>query len=342
MPELPEVERVRRSLEPAMSGARFDRVVLNRPDLRQPFPSGFARRLRRQTVRALTRRGKYLLAELSSGDTLLMHLGMSGWFRVERTRPLRRRRRDLDAELDHRHDHVIFTMSSGMTAIFNDPRRFGMMDLVSSNRVPLHSSLGQMGPEPLSRAFNARALASRCANRQVALKIALLDQRVVAGLGNIYAGEALHLRQAVAISARLDDCDSGRRTEAKLRSVWSPPSSPCFAAQLPWKKKSQIVLASRGSASTIARASVARRMAAAARSSGYGRLDARRSIVRSVNGLSPRRPLVAPVASTTMCGLLFRLSRLCITKARWSRNWYCLKPQMISCLRVFVTSRPRI
>jgi formamidopyrimidine-DNA glycosylase len=176
-----------------MTGARFDRIVLNRADLRQPFPEGFARRLRRQTVRALTRRGKYLLAELSSGDTLVMHLGMSGWFRVEPTRAVASRRRDRDADLDNRHDHVVFTMSSGMTVTFNDPRRFGVMDLLPPERANGSSSLERMGPEPLSRAFDARALASRCAKRKIALKIALLDQHVVAGIGNIYASEALHL-----------------------------------------------------------------------------------------------------------------------------------------------------
>jgi formamidopyrimidine-DNA glycosylase len=193
MPELPEVERVRRSLARAMIGARFERVILNRGDLRRPFPIGFARRLRRQTVRSLTRRGKYLLAELSSGDTLIMHLGMSGGFRVEPRRERRTRVRDRDADLENRHDHVIFTMSSGQAVIFNDPRRFGMMDLVPAAKLPGHGSLGPMGPEPLSRAFDARALASRVANRRVALKVALLDQQVVAGIGNIYASEALHL-----------------------------------------------------------------------------------------------------------------------------------------------------
>ena len=189
MPELPEVERVRRSLAAAMTGARFERVVLNRGDLRRPFPAGFAGRLRRQTVRTLMRRGKYLLAELDSGDTLLMHLGMSGWFRVEPAS--RRRPRDPEADLEN-HDHVIFTMSSGVMVIFNDPRRFGVMDLVSAARLPRHGSLGRLGPEPLSRAFDARALAARCAARRVTLKAVLLDQHVVAGIGNIYASEALH------------------------------------------------------------------------------------------------------------------------------------------------------
>src|SRR4051812_26091899 len=173
MPELPEVERVRRSLLRAMVGASFERVILNRGDLRRPFPDGFARRLRRQTVRSLTRRGKYLLAELSSGDTLIMHLGMSGWFRVEPRRERRRRGRDRDAALENRHDHVIFSMSSGQAVIFNDPRRFGMMDLVPAAQLPGHGSLGPMGPEPLSRAFDAPALAGRVANRRVALKVAL-------------------------------------------------------------------------------------------------------------------------------------------------------------------------
>jgi formamidopyrimidine-DNA glycosylase len=191
MPELPEVERVRQSLVPAMVGASFARVVLNRGDLRRPFPAGFAKQLRGQRVQELTRRGKYLLAVLSSGDTLIIHLGMSGWLRVDDT--LTFPSADRDAALDSRHDHVIFVMSSGLTVTFNDPRRFGMMDLVSADRLPRHASLAPMGPEPLSRAFNARTLAARCAGRRMPLKVALLDQRIVAGLGNIYASEALHL-----------------------------------------------------------------------------------------------------------------------------------------------------
>jgi hypothetical protein len=133
-----------------MAGARFDGVQLNRRDLRQPFPTGFARRLKGQSVRALVRRGKYLLGELSSGDTLVMHLGMSGWFRVEKSkRSTARRNRETD--LDNRHDHVVFTMSSGMTVTFNDPRRFGIMDLITADRLARHASLGRLGPEPLAR-----------------------------------------------------------------------------------------------------------------------------------------------------------------------------------------------
>ena len=175
-----------------MAGARFDHVQLNRRDLRLPFPTGFARRLHGQRVRVLARRGKYLLGELSSGDTLVMHLGMSGWFRVEKTKPTTRQR-NRDTDLDNRHDHVVFTMSSGMTVTFNDPRRFGIMDLVTADHLPRHASLGRLGPEPLSRAFDASALAGGLAKRRTALKAALLDQHVVAGIGNIYASEALHL-----------------------------------------------------------------------------------------------------------------------------------------------------
>jgi formamidopyrimidine-DNA glycosylase len=118
---------------------------------------------------------------------------MSGWFRVEPTQSWQSRPADPDTSLENRHDHVVFTMSSGMTVIFNDPRRFGMMDLVSADSLVNHPSLGRMGPEPLSRAFDAQRLASRCRGRQIALKVALLDQQVVAGIGNIYASEALHL-----------------------------------------------------------------------------------------------------------------------------------------------------
>src|SRR3954463_2310414 len=134
MPELPEVESVRRTLEPVMHGARFDRVELRREGLRRPFPRQFSSRLRGQTVRSLVRRGKYLLADLSSGETLLMHLGMSGSFRVDR--PLaspgttgKAQMRPTPSSVD-RHDHVLFAMSTGASITFNDPRRFGVMDLV--------------------------------------------------------------------------------------------------------------------------------------------------------------------------------------------------------------------
>jgi formamidopyrimidine-DNA glycosylase len=192
LPELPEVESVRRRLDPVMTGARFDAVLARRPDLRIAFPAQFTGRLVGQTVVALGRRAKYLVAELSSGETLLMHLGMSGSFRVEvagEAQPIG----DAAGAEAGRHDHVVFHMSSGAVVTFNDPRRFGFMDLVPAGLLERHPVLGALGPEPLSPAFNAAALALACRGKRVSLKVALLDQRVVAGLGNIYASEALHL-----------------------------------------------------------------------------------------------------------------------------------------------------
>ena len=171
-------------LEPAMLGSRFRRVVLNRPNLRIPFPGQFIKRLRGQTVTTIVRRGKYLTLELSSGETLIMHLGMSGWFHVAK---IGDRSRQPDP-----HDHVAFVMSSGQTVLFNDPRRFGFMDLSERGQLEAYPALNKMGPEPLSPNFDAESLARVCKGKKVALKIALLDQRVVAGLGNIYASEALH------------------------------------------------------------------------------------------------------------------------------------------------------
>jgi formamidopyrimidine-DNA glycosylase len=187
VPELPEVETVRRRLQPVMEGARFRRVILRRDGLRRPFPPDFAGRLERRTVRALRRRGKYLLAELSSGETLVMHLGMSGSMRVGPDVGARD-----DGDSPDRHDHVVFRMSSGASVTFNDPRRFGVMDLVPRGQLTRHPALAAMGPEPLGPDFDGAALARACARKTTSLKLALLDQRVVAGLGNIYASEALH------------------------------------------------------------------------------------------------------------------------------------------------------
>ena len=172
-----------------MEGARFERVLARRPDLRYPLPAGFAARLEGQTVRALTRRAKYLLAELSSGHLLLMHLGMSGSFRVLGRRGARAR--DVVAPLSP-HDHVIFEMSSGAIVIFNDPRRFGFMHLLGAADVAGAPMLRALGPEPLDRAFGAGVLAQALRRRKTSLKAALSDQRVVSGLGNIYVCEALH------------------------------------------------------------------------------------------------------------------------------------------------------
>jgi formamidopyrimidine-DNA glycosylase len=171
-----------------MVGWRIEAVDLRRPDLRRPFPHGFVRRLIGQTIISLTRRGKYLLAWLSSGETLLMHLGMSGSFRAVRDSPQPSGGPPLDA-----HDHLVFHMSSGRALVFNDPRRFGSMDLIRASELADHPVVRALGPEPLSSGFDAAALARACRGRRTSLKAALLDQRVVAGLGNIYASEALHV-----------------------------------------------------------------------------------------------------------------------------------------------------
>src|SRR6478735_5140992 len=160
-------------LEPAMRGAKFRRVIVNRPILRIPFPERFVERLRGQTVTSVSRRGKYLVVELSSGETLIMHLGMSGWFHVS---PIGDRSRETDP-----HDHVVFVMSSGKSVLFNDPRRFGFMDLSGRGQLEQYPSLRVMGPEPLSDSFDASALARGCKGKKTSLKVALLDQKVVAG-----------------------------------------------------------------------------------------------------------------------------------------------------------------
>ena len=193
MPELPEVETVRRGLQPVMEGAKIVKAEARRADLRFPFQKDFVARLTGQTVTGLGRRAKYLMADLASGDVLLMHLGMSGSFRVVR---------DEEAEVpgkfhhprseDRAHDHVVFHMSSGASVVFNDPRRFGYMKIIARKALDEEPLLKGLGPEPLGNAFDAALLAHSCANKKTSLKAALLDQRVVAGLGNIYVCEALY------------------------------------------------------------------------------------------------------------------------------------------------------
>ncbi len=193
MPELPEVETVRRGLQPVMEGARILHVDVRRPDLRWPLPRDFARRLAGQSVTGLGRRGKYLLADLSSGDVLLMHLGMSGSFRVQHHGKASEPGHYHHARSgDHGHDHVVFEMSSGATVTFNDPRRFGFMKLVRRADLGDEPLVAALGPEPLGNEFDAASLARACAHKKTSLKAALSDQRVVAGLGNIYVCEALY------------------------------------------------------------------------------------------------------------------------------------------------------
>jgi formamidopyrimidine-DNA glycosylase len=218
MPELPEVETVRRGLAPAMEGERFDKVEVRRGDLRWPLPKGFAQKLHGKLVEGLGRRAKYLLADLSSGDVLLMHLGMSGSFRVGRNGTPGSYYHERSKSTAH--DHIVFHMSNGTTVTFNDPRRFGSMKLVPRARLEQEPLLRALGPEPLGNEFDAVILAKACAGKKTSLKAALSDQRVVAGLGNIYVCEALFRarlspkRQASTIADR-----NGRPNERAERLV---------------------------------------------------------------------------------------------------------------------------
>jgi formamidopyrimidine-DNA glycosylase len=192
MPELPEVETVRRGLQPAMEGSKIVKAEARRKDLRFPFQKDFVARLEGQTVTGLGRRAKYLLADLGSGDVLLMHLGMSGSFRlIEGDKAKATGKFHHPRSEDRAHDHVVFHMSSGAVVVFNDPRRFGYMKIIARSRLEDEPLLKGLGPEPLGNEFDAGMLAQSCANKKTSLKAALLDQRVVAGLGNIYVCEAL-------------------------------------------------------------------------------------------------------------------------------------------------------
>ena len=189
MPELPEVETVRRGLLPVMEGQRIDQAQVNRPDLRFALPDNMAARLTGQVVQALRRRSKYILADLSSGETLLIHLGMSGRMLISGTQLGQFHHAHPAPE---KHDHVVLTMQSGARVTFNDPRRFGAMDLMPTASWQTHKLLADLGPEPLGNTFNETYLAQRLANRATPIKSALLDQKVVSGLGNIYVCEVLH------------------------------------------------------------------------------------------------------------------------------------------------------
>ncbi|MEM0947076.1 MAG: bifunctional DNA-formamidopyrimidine glycosylase/DNA-(apurinic or apyrimidinic site) lyase [Pseudomonadota bacterium] len=210
MPELPEVETVRRGLEPVLTGRRIARAAVNRPDLRWPLPDNMAARLTGQTVTALRRRSKYILADLSSGETLIIHLGMSGRMLIS------------GAQVgafyhDHpapaKHDHVVLDIEGGARVTFNDARRFGAMDLTPTADADAHWLLDRIGPEPLGNTFNEDYLVAAFKGRNMPVKSALLDQRIVAGLGNIYVCEALH---RAGISPRRK---AGRIAEERVRAL---------------------------------------------------------------------------------------------------------------------------
>jgi formamidopyrimidine-DNA glycosylase len=193
MPELPEVETVRRGLAPVLEGRRIDTVELRRPDLRFPFPDRFAERITGATIGPLGRRAKYLLLPLQTGETLILHLGMSGRVLIEAGEG----RKQL-GEFHHEHgrlaahDHVMIQLSGGARVIYNDVRRFGFMRLAPTDALESDPFIAELGPEPLGNGFHAEHLLKVFAGRAVPLKSALLDQKNVAGLGNIYVCEALN------------------------------------------------------------------------------------------------------------------------------------------------------
>ncbi len=192
MPELPEVETVRRGLQPVLEGQRLTAVRANRPDLRFPLPDGFVQRLTGAVVLSLDRRAKYLLAPLDRGDTLVMHLGMTGRFEIDgadKTRPGAFRHA---VAADDKHAHVVFETGAGSRITYYDPRRFGFMGLIATEGMEDHPWFSGMGPEPLGPGLDAAYLQAAFSGRKQSPKTLLLDQRIVAGLGNIYVCEALH------------------------------------------------------------------------------------------------------------------------------------------------------
>ncbi len=198
MPELPEVETVRRGLDPVMTGATIVAVEQRRLDLRFPFPASFAIRLEGRRVLSLERRAKYLLARLHDGCVLVMHLGMSGSFRIETTngpvmpKPVTPGVFHYARSASAAHDHVVLALSNGVRITYNDPRRFGFMLLVEEGALATHPFFSRLGVEPLGPSFDGVTLARLFAGRETPLKAALLDQTLIAGLGNIYVCEALH------------------------------------------------------------------------------------------------------------------------------------------------------
>ena len=193
MPELPEVETVRRGLAPVLDGARLVRVEARRPDLRFALPDGFVQRLTGARIGTMSRRAKYLLAPLDRGDVLVMHLGMSGRFEIA-SAMLKERPGEFHYALlaGEKHAHVVFHTEQGETVTYFDPRRFGYMDLIPADALADHPWFKDLGPEPLGEDFSAAHLKAAFAGRKQSVKATLLDQRVVAGLGNIYVCEALH------------------------------------------------------------------------------------------------------------------------------------------------------
>jgi formamidopyrimidine-DNA glycosylase len=189
MPELPEVETVLQGLRPHLEGARLIKVTQNRPNLRFPLPNNFAARLTGTRIERMNRRAKYILADLDTGETLVAHLGMTGRFTVGDHRPGRFHNQAGGLE---KHTHLVFETDKGRVIAFNDARRFGYMDLMPTAELAAHPWFKELGPEPLGDDFNAKGLAAALDGKKQNIKVTLLDQRIVAGLGNIYVCEALY------------------------------------------------------------------------------------------------------------------------------------------------------
>lgn len=206
MPELPEVETVCRGLARRLAGRRFAAVDVRRSHLRWPLPPHFASRLTGRRIEAVRRRAKYILVELDDDGVLMIHLGMSGRLYI-----------DGDSERTHAHDHVIFRLDDGGRIVFNDARRFGMMDLADRARLDQHRLLKALGPDPLARNFTAPVLAAALKGKKTSVKAALMDQRLVAGLGNIYVSEAL-FRAGIAPKRRAGTI-TGPRVAGLVRAI---------------------------------------------------------------------------------------------------------------------------
>ena len=230
MPELPEVEIVRRGLEPVLTGQRIAAVEQRRADLRFPFPENFAARLTGRLITAITRRAKYLLIALDGGDTLVIHLGMSGRLSVAHPNKTAASLTFGDYAYDTgclpAHDHAVLTLSSAAVLTYNDPRRFGFMLLIPSSELASHPLFVHLGVEPLGNTFDAAYLAHIAQGKRTALKAFLLDQRIIAGLGNIYVSEALHRaaispRRSAHTLAKNDGSPAGRalRLVPEIRKV---------------------------------------------------------------------------------------------------------------------------
>ncbi len=208
MPELPEVETMMRGLKPVLEGRRLTKVELRRGGLRFPFPDNFVTRLEGRTIRSLARRAKYIVATLDGEDSLLIHLGMTGRFSVQTPSET-----GGGAGL---HDHAVFTLDDGTRVIYSDPRRFGVMDLFTPAQG--HKLLQGIGVEPLGNEFHAQFLATRFAGKAAPLKAALLDQKIIAGMGNIYVSEALY-RARLSPRRKARTLARGRRIDPRLEDL---------------------------------------------------------------------------------------------------------------------------